>query len=30
MAYSPYRTMTKADVKQDTCWNPATYAKLLK
>jgi ribose transport system substrate-binding protein len=30
MAYSPYRTMTKADVKQDTCWNPDTYAKLLK
>jgi ribose transport system substrate-binding protein len=30
MGYSPYRTMTKADVKQDTCWNPDTYAKLLK
>jgi ribose transport system substrate-binding protein len=30
MAYSPYRTMTKADVKQDTCWNPDNYAKLLK
>jgi ribose transport system substrate-binding protein len=30
MAYSPYRIMTKADVKQDTCWNPDFYAKLLK
>ena len=28
--YSPTRVMTKADVKQGTCWNPDTYATLLK
>jgi ribose transport system substrate-binding protein len=28
--YSPTRLMTKADVKEGTCWDPNTYATILK
>lgn len=28
--YSPYRFMTKADVQAGTCFNPETYAKILR
>ena len=28
--YSPDRVMTKADVKQGTCWDPNSYAEILK
>ncbi|AKQ53479.1 sugar ABC transporter substrate-binding protein [Bordetella hinzii] len=28
--YSPYRYMTKADVKDGTCFNPEEYAKILR
>lgn len=28
--YSPYRYMTKADVKDGTCFNPEDYAKILR
>lgn len=30
MLYSPYRYMTKADVRDGTCFNPETYAKILR